>query len=131
MQPQNTIYRLASPGGEFNKLYAMGKRVLGHEIGRLRWPTIVAERDGVVVGFLGTLKHDEVVLAGPLVIDLPSRMFVAMRLMEAYERLRRITGVMPILFVVKRDNARWLEHIQILGGIRLFETPDDVVFRRD
>ena len=132
MQPQNTIYRLANPGGEFNKLYAMGKRILGHEIGRLRWPTIVAERDGVVVGFIGTLKDDNIVLTGPLIVDLPkARMFVAMRLIEAYEQLRRITGVMPILCAVRSDNKKWLEHIQVLGYVKMLETPEAVLFRKD
>lgn len=80
----------------------------------LGFPTIVAEREGELIGLLGTVIKDNMILAGPLVIksDRP-RSFTLVRLVEAYEAAMRHIGVKSYIF--GSDNPKLLEHLTELG----------------
>lgn len=82
MRPDSTIYRLAKPEDDYwLDLLPSG------EVPR-RFPTVVAERAGTIVGFLATDARADFICAGPLYVDLPEgrhRGVVAVRLIQAYE----------------------------------------------
>lgn len=109
MYPAYTTYRLAQAGGEFNKLYAlMRKRGLATRGGMLQFPTVVAERDGKIVGFLSTSSTDEGLYVGPLVCDGP---IMAMRLTEAMELVLVQAGVSRYLVSVPEVNVARIEEL--------------------
>lgn len=130
MRPSSTSYRLARPGGEYNKLYAMMQRN-GFPKLPLGWPVVVAERDGEVIGFLGTKKSDETFEAGPLVIDGGSNPFLFIRLVEAYENALRICRIRAYWFSVARSNLKQVARVKALGMNPVHETPEAFVFKRE
>ena len=133
MTPTRTTLRLARPGGEWNRLYAMAKRAGGHVYkGDFTFPTVVAERDGVVIGFLATQPTDAAVVAGPLVIEGTRNPFLFIRLVEAYENVLRAAGVKAYLHTIDKDRENHVEMMERLGFTRLDRTPEgETVMRRD
>jgi len=123
-------YRMAKPGGEYNRLYALMRREMGKQE-PIGWPVVVAEEDGRVIGFLGTYPQEDVLMAGPLVIEGSKRMFVFLRLAEAYENVLRAAGVTQYLFTVEKSNEKHLKRIEGFEGVtKVRETDDRVSFVR-
>ena len=82
MHPVKTRYRLARPEDD----YFMD--LMEHGDVPRRFPTVVAERDGHIVGFLATDARADFICAGPLSVSpdaAQSRGILAMRLIQAYE----------------------------------------------
>jgi hypothetical protein len=123
-------YRLARPGGEYNRLYALLSHN-GQSRVPLGWPTVVAEEDGKVVGFLSTHKTKDALIAGPLVIEGKHRPWVFLRLTEAYENVLRIAGVARYVFRVSKENDKHLERVRRIGIKELEETYTHVSFVRE
>lgn len=71
----------------------------------LGFPTVVAWRDGKIIGFVSTLPRKDAVVAGPLVVDILNPGFVVIRLMEAYERVLSMAGV--TLYNIYVENVDW------------------------
>lgn len=103
MHPDSTIYRLARDEDDyFLDLMQWG------DVPR-RFPTVVAERDGVIVGYLATDARPEFICAGPLYVDLPSGRsgaVIALRLLEAYEAVLRVAGVESYYFSIEKPSWR-------------------------
>ena len=127
-------YRMAKPGGEYNRLYALMRKENGKQE-PLGWPVVVAEEDGKVVGFLATWPDEELLMAGPLVIEGSKRMWMFIRLVEAYENVLRATGVKQYLFTVEKSNEKQLARIRkVADGFHLTqvrETDTHVSFLRE
>jgi hypothetical protein len=131
MRPSTTKYRLVKPGGEFNKLYALAKRVgMPLATGTLNWPTVAAERDGKVIGFLSTLPTNEAILAGPLVIEHKS-MLTAIRLIEAYEVVLKAAGVRTYLAQTAPKAVEWAMQLERMGFTVVNADDDRILLRRD
>lgn len=123
-------YRLAVPGGEYNKLYALMKREGGKRVA-LGWPTVVAEENGEVVGFVGTYPREDALVAGPLVIKGSKRPWVFLRLAEAYEVILRTAGVKLYFHTIDKLQPDHVEFMERLGFSRAWETDDSVVMKRE
>lgn len=131
MKPESTTYRLANAGGEFNKLYALAKKNgLLLPAGTLNFPTVLAERDGKVLGFLSTLPTDEAVLAGPLVLGKKSILTV-IRLVEAYEVVLRFAGIKTYFVQVDPAEADWADTLGRMGYDKVNQTEERILLRRE
>lgn len=123
-------YRLAKPGGEYNRLYALMEQEMGKKevIG---WPVVVAEENGKVIGFLATYPTDEALIAGPLVIEGSNRPFVFIRLVDAYENLLRAAGVSVYTFRVAKSNVNQIARVESVGLERIGETETQIIYKRE
>lgn len=132
MFPQNTTFKIVRPGGAFNKLYALAKRV-GQPLatGTLNWPTVAAERDGKVVGFLSTLPVEGAIVAGPLVLEKTPNMLLTIRLGEAYEVVLRMAGVKMYHHCVDKERLGYISQLERLGYYRAGETDTQIIMKRD
>lgn len=102
MHPDSTVYRLATPADE-----AEIRALPDGQVPRA-FPTVVAERDGEIIGFLGTHDRRDCILAGPLSIALPAgraRGVVAWRLIQTYEFiLMQVQGIDSYCFVAEGES---------------------------
>ncbi len=126
-----TSYRLLNGEAEEEACWLMAER-FGVEFRGLDFPTVVAKRSGVIVGFLATHPEKTAVVAGPLIVDLPVRAWVALRLVEAYENVLRMAGVESYLFHVDETNKLWYNSVVKALSIAPYAEADGVVwFKRD
>lgn len=100
--------------------------------GEFGFPTIVAKRNRRIVGLLATRPSTEAVIAGPLLVALPSRAFVAMRLVEAYEIVLKASGVTSYLFHIKKENP-WARQAAEAFGIEHYaeDVKGNLWFKRE
>ena len=132
MQPRDTTFKLVRPGGAFNKLYALAKRV-GQPLatGTLNWPTVAAERDGKVIGFLSTMPFEGAIVAGPLVLEKTPNMLLTIRLGEAYEVVLRAAGITAYHHCVPVERRDYIEMLERLGYKNVAEVEAQAVMRKD
>ncbi len=116
MHPQTTEYRLATTPHQYKALHALRKASESPEVA-FGFPTVYAARDGVLLGFLGTLKTKDAVVAGPLVIDPTTKApgLLAMRLVEAYEQVLTQAGITSYLFGIDTKNTSWKALVEKRG----------------
>lgn len=132
MHPVSTTFHIVRPGGAFNKLYALARKTgLTLPAGTLNWPTVAAERDGKIVGFLSTLPVEGAVVAGPLVLEKTPNMLLTIRLGEAYEVVLRMAGVKTYFHAVEKDRTEYIGMLERLGYTKHEESEKQVVMRRD
>lgn len=89
----------------------------------LVYPSVIAERDRVIIGLLGTtptnwsVPYNGVVLMGPLTIKRASQpvVVVALRLMQVYESLLEVAGVQGAVFIVDPQNIGWVRLLERRG----------------
>lgn len=99
----------------------------------LEFPTLLAieTEPPQVVGILGTHSQDELIVAGPLVLEGSFvRMKAALRLCEAYEAAMRTLGVKSFIMhveddsffdiAIKRYNPPGLEHYATEGNVKFY-----------
>jgi hypothetical protein len=131
MKPARTLIRLANPGGEWNRLYALARKagIRVHK-GDFAFPTVVAERDGKVVGFVSTWPTEEAIVAGPLVIEDAPNPFLFLRLAEGYENLLRHAGVKVYLHTIDKTRPEHVGFMEKLGFVRLRENEEYIVMQR-
>jgi hypothetical protein len=111
MTPRDTSYRLAMTPRDYAACHAL-MRARG-ETARLKFPTVMAHRQGELVAFLGTQPRKEVV-AGPLVFAGTPSLILLIRLGELYERTLRRAGVRVYALHVEH---RWDRYIGILKRV--------------
>lgn len=100
MYPRETVYRFAQSDADFHAI-----RELTAADDDPRWPAIIAERSGRIIGSIGTTPNDDAIIVGYLFA--PSSI-VAMRLIEMYEATLRLMGIREYLFFLEEDApARW------------------------
>lgn len=109
----STIYRLAI-ASDAPACYALEYRTFG-EIWPLGFPTIVAERNGEIIGLISTsVECNWATMAGPLCLKRPSAV-VAMRLIEFYEMALKTDGHKSYVFFVSVWNKHWLDQAKSFG----------------
>jgi hypothetical protein len=130
MRPVETEYKVAVPGGAFNRLYALARKI-GQPLkaGTLNWPTVFAERDGKVLGFLSTTPRTEFILSGPLVMEQP-KLLLAIRLGEAYDVVMRAANIPQYFITAPAAMSEWVEILETLGFQRIKEIQGEVLLRR-
>lgn len=107
MLPRDTRYRLADSPADYRACHDL-LRAQGEQQD-LTWPTVLADRRGIILGFLATTPSDEAVIAGPLVIakEAPRPGIIVLHLVEAYETVLRLAGVSLFNFWVRTSNRPW------------------------
>ena len=130
MKPRDTVYRLAHSPKDYAACRAL-LREQGEDV-RLSFPTVMAEREGAVVGFCATQPRKDAVVAGPLVVakDLPRPGITIIRLGEAYENVMRAAGVKVYWFHVEPHMTEWADILKRVGFEPYAEDAAGVRFRR-
>lgn len=130
MKPSSTLYRLARPGGEWNRIRSLCRRG-GMGVLHAMWPTVVAERGGRVVGVLATQRRDDMILAGPLAIEGGSNPIMFIRLVEAYENVLRAAHIRSYYFTVDKTNESQIARVQELGISQVEDANNYLIFKRE
>lgn len=114
MRPFSTLYRLSEPGDVHTckQIWRENKDLFGAPQ-KLGWPTVVAQRDGRLLGFLSTDPTKKVIVAGPLIVGKNCSAIIVIRLVEAYENIIR-PWVNGYYFHVEKKNSHWLKMIRKL-----------------
>lgn len=130
MRNSATTYRLATSPRDYAKCHGLA-RAAQRTVSPFGFPTVMAERDGELVAFLGTHQREDMLLAGPLVLKpgLPS-VILKLRLGEVYENLLCIAGVKFYVLGVEKTDAKSLEFSKRMGMEQIGETDTQVLFRR-
>ena len=127
MHPSNTMYRLATAADE-PELLTWPEGLLPR-----RFPTVIAERDGEIIGYLGTHDRDDCILAGPMEVRLENERakgLVALRLIEAYETVLLHAGIEFYFYGV--HNGPWRDATERSPRTMLvYEDGDLGVFKRE
>ena len=134
MKPTKTTYHLVTQPTQYKACYALYRAAQpgGPKI-KLGFPTVYAQREGVLLGFLSSIPKQPEVVAGPLVMDptLKVPVITAMRLCEAYEEVLRTAGVTCYLFCVDSHRAGWARTLE-RSGFHLFkQTPTLFCYERE
>lgn len=126
MKPESTTYRLIheKTAPEVPAIRYLWKK---HKMGRLRplgYPTVIAERDRKIIGFLTTSPRKDMISAGPMVVDVDGhKIMVAVRLVDFYERILLTAGVTEYLFRVKRDAPK--SYLDAISGCSKYGEDED------
>ena len=118
MKLQGTDFRLARTSGDYRKCHQL-VRNLNVDNKTFSFPTILAERDGELIGLMGTIPVNGAIVAGPLVVKVDGNPGpVMIRLVEAYDNLLRGIGVKCYLFFLFPKDKRQREMVE-----RALDTP--------
>lgn len=129
MKPLKTLYRLASTAADYRACHAL-MRANANFNQQLHFPTVVADRDGKIWGFLSTNECDWCLMAGPLETQTPNPIMV-MRLVEAYENVIRLMGVTRYCFAIRKDQKRWIEQTSSFDMVEaIAEDDNNIVFEK-
>jgi len=101
----------------------------GQPVQKLDFPTVVARRDGKIIGFISTLPRKDCILAGPLVVDIMNPGMVILRLAEAYEAILSRADVR--LYNVYVTNEHWAGILARALGTEAMPHEGGYWFRRE
>lgn len=130
MHARDTGYYCCTTSAEYRRCHA-ALRAWGSDE-PLRFPTIYAERQGALMGVLGTTAHPQVICAGPLLIAPTIRrpIFVAVRLLEVYESVLQRAGITAYTFGIAKEHPAWYRVACTMGAVPTTETPTEWWLRR-
>ena len=112
MTPRSTVYRLAcSPEEEQAARAFLDERLPSRTV---EFPIITATREDRLVGVLATSTDQGAIVAGPLAVEGRSP-FVALRLIDVYERIMRMTGVDAFYFHLAPEDNSWRRAVAKIG----------------
>lgn len=94
------------------------------------WPAVIAKRGDAIVGRLGTLDYEDMVVAGDLWIEKGITPRVALRLLEMYEIILQSLGIQEYLFSVAADNNKWKLIIDRAGMVDPIEKVEGFTWYR-
>lgn len=115
MRSRDTTYRLARTPQDYKRCHTL-LAVHGQDEPQLSWPTIMAWRDGEVVGCLSTQATKEAIIAGPIAVISPRPFWAMVRLAEAYEVVLRQAGVQGYWFGIDLAQHRpWYNLVRKVG----------------
>lgn len=128
MKVKGTEYRLATTTNHYKMCHALARQ---NEVDvKLSFPTVIAIREGKLVGFLTTKKSKQAVIAGPLVMNgLVNKAIVAMRLAEGYEEVLSEAGVTDYIFSVDKGH-KWRRSVEVAFGIKPYGESDRAYWYR-
>ena len=133
MHPSQTLYRLATTPADYRRCHVLLRSQGATH--RLAFPTVLAERGGTLLGFLSTNPNDRAIVAGPLVLMTNGHNLgiVAMRLIEAYERILTLAGVASYHFAIPRGDAfePWRNIVNRVGIMPYAETETHWWYKRE
>lgn len=97
-------YYVAVSSSDYKQCHMLA-RAEGIESKSLTYPTIMAKKDGQLIGFVSTYTVDDMVAMGPLVLksDRPHPM-IALRLIEAFDTVMQGIGIEWYIFYVGVDS---------------------------
>ena len=133
MHPTKTTYHLATSPRDYRFCQALYKAAEPDwPPVKLGFPTVMALRDGAIIGFMATNTETGQVVAGPLITDptIKQRAFVALRLCEAYEQVLKQAGVTMYRIGVIKDNPQWAKVVHKIGFEPYLETDDSYWYER-
>lgn len=90
-------YKVAVNPGDYARAHRLMKEYGGSKQ-KLTFPTILAVKDGEVVGLIGTRIYKDMIVAGPVVVRRTMGALGAIRLVEAYENAMRNMGIEWFIF---------------------------------
>ena len=97
-------YRVAETSADYRACHQLAERE-GLGGGGYTFPTIMALKDGDLLGFVSTYLPSDMIAMGPLVLDGRSRHpFLAMRLIDAYNTTMKSLGIEWYVFSVDEDS---------------------------
>ena len=104
-----TRYRLANDATDYTLCRELLAAEGFTEVADIAFPTVMAvDDDGEVIGAMATTPHDDMVLAGPLVLRHDKRRpFTAKQLIQLYETTMRGLGIKSFIFQTIGDNMIW------------------------
>lgn len=119
-------YRLAEGSGDFRKVRKFLDANVEETVPRLSFPTIVAEKDGEIIGVCGTNIKQQTIFQGPLALkrDRPRR-FTALRLIDAYDAVMRLAGISMYAVYVDRQNIPLKDLFQKTFEIEPYASTDE------
>ena len=123
MRPSGkTQYRLMDEADDA-RLRRLAKKH-GMPVDGFDFPTVVAKRGRKIVGFLSTIPTKSAIVAGPLVVDLPIKGPVTMRLVECYEAVLRDAGVTSYVFAIPEDSVSWQRNAEEAFDLKPYARKD-------
>ena len=132
MKPRETNYRLMvqSDRPMLKKIWADNKKLFG-EPKKLGWPTVVAERQSRILGFITTDTTAKLIVAGPLIVNGGSSSFTVLRLIQAYENVLKYAGMDGYFFHIEKKNKHWLKMVRTVGVPEVDKTSKGFWFKRE
>ncbi len=130
MYPNEVTYRLAQSPRDYKGAHKLLREIGGDDYDPdkpLTWPTVVADREGSIVGVLSTWKISNGLLAGPLAGRSP---IIIMRLSEAYDKVMTQAGVKTYWAPCRKSNTKMFNIMKKLGMEPEMEDSTAYWFRR-
>lgn len=132
MKPQRTRYRLMEEMDKpiLERIWKDNRKVLGKPL-PLDFPTVVAERDGRLLGGITTNKQSGTISMA-LIVAPPCAFMTFIRLFEAYENVLRYAGVTSYYGAFrKKGHEKVVEILENLGIKPYFRERGTLYYRRD
>jgi hypothetical protein len=82
------------------------------------------------IGLLGTLKSDQAIIAGPLVVSRPHAGPTVLRLIDAYEVVLRLAGIKEYLYTVSENHPLGPMIQRVTGDVPFAIVDDNQWFNR-
>lgn len=89
------------------------------------YPTIIAIRNGNVIGMISTSKGEHNLIAAPMIAN---SIFVCIGLYELYEKTLENIGVKHYLFSIDTENLKMINTVKKLFNIEPFTITDDLAW---
>lgn len=130
MKPEKTLYRLMEPTDQpiIERIWTDHRKIFG-EPKELEFPTVLADREGTILGAVTTDTS-----MGPIymrVVVVPPCSFITfMRLFEAYENILKLTGVDGYFGAFKKKGHEKVIRIIESLGIKPYRTIRGMVYYR-
>ena len=126
-----TDYRLAHNSYMYKQANAF-LRENGIEYDRLSFPTIIAYREGEVLGVISTNPKENIIVAGPIFAKTEGNAsFIYMRLIEAYDLIIKANRVSGYFFRIWDHQSIWKKQVEKLGLIPYSSADGLTLYRRD
>lgn len=90
------------------------------------WPTVVAIRNGELIGAISTGDYDDAVVCSILKVVIPNPVIVAAKLVDAYEKYLVSIGVKSYIFSVNEYRTSWIRTLEDFGLKRIGRLDEDL-----
>lgn len=127
-----TTIKLAIKPADYRKCHALMKATDSEFQGcQLSFPTVMAFREGKLIGFLSTSPRKDGLVAEPIVMNVEGNAsFLYIKLVEAYDDLLRAGKVPSYFFHIPQSYADYIRLIEKAGFERIGEDEVGVWYRR-